>query len=87
MNRLAASQTVIPNTDQMGSQSRLASLTRRELECLSALADGLKADQIASKLQISPPTVAMHVTNAKRKLGALTREHAIAIALRSGWLS
>lgn len=61
-----------------------SALTARELECLTGLAEGLKNHDIASKLRISEPTVAMHLANAKRKLGATTREQAIAIAVRSG---
>jgi DNA-binding CsgD family transcriptional regulator len=61
-------------------------LTAREIECLSALADGLSSEAIASHLQISIPTVAMHLTNARHKLNAKSREHAVAIALRTGLL-
>lgn len=61
-------------------------LTGREIECLSALSDGLNSEGIAKKLSISVPTVMMHLTNARKKLQATTREHAVAIALRSGVL-
>lgn len=62
-------------------------LTSREIECLNALADGLTNDGIARRLHISVPTVAMHLTNARRKLEAVTREQAIAIAMRRGLLA
>jgi DNA-binding CsgD family transcriptional regulator len=61
-------------------------LTAREFECLAALADGLNSEGIATRLQISIPTVAMHLTNVRRKLSAQSREHAVAIALRRGIL-
>ena len=61
-------------------------LTTREFECLTALADGLSSEGIATRLHISIPTVAMHLTNARHKLNAATREHAVAIALRQGIL-
>ena len=61
-------------------------LTAREIECLNALADGLTSGGIALRLQISVPTVAMHLTNARRKLDATTREQAVAIAMRRGFL-
>jgi DNA-binding CsgD family transcriptional regulator len=61
-------------------------LTAREFECLTALADGLSNEGIATRLHISIPTVAMHLTNARHKLNAATREHAVAIAMRSGLL-
>ncbi len=59
-------------------------LTAREFECLNALADGLKVDEIGRRFNISIATVTMHLTNARRKLNAKSREHAVAIALRSG---
>ena len=61
-------------------------LTAREVECLSGLAEGLKYSEISKLLEISEPTVALHVSNARRKLGAATREQAVAIAVRNGWL-
>jgi DNA-binding CsgD family transcriptional regulator len=60
------------------------SLTTRESECLIALADGLTSEGIARRLHIAVPTVAMHLTNVRRKLNAQTREQAIAIAMRVG---
>lgn len=62
-------------------------LSGRELECLSALAEGLDNKAIARKLSIAVPTVAMHLTNARQKLGAATREQAVAIAFRCGLLN
>ena len=67
-------------------ENDLPHLTPREVECLVALAEGLNSEGIARKLHISVPTVAMHVTNARKKLNAQTREHAIAIAMRIGVL-
>ena len=62
-------------------------LTPRERACLEALANGLGNDGIAKKLGICTPTVAMHLSNARRKLGALTREHAIALAMKRHLIS
>ena len=67
-------------------QTAEAHLTTRELECLSALAEGLTNEGIARRLQISIPTVAMHLTNARHKLNASTREQAVAVAIRNGLL-
>ena len=61
-------------------------LTTREIECLNGLAGGLTSDGISRRLGISVPTVAMHISNARRKLNASTREHAVAIALRNALL-
>jgi DNA-binding CsgD family transcriptional regulator len=56
-------------------------LTVRERECLIWLASGLRYDRIAERLGISLATVELHVANARRKLGARTREQAVAIAV------
>lgn len=59
-------------------------LTERERECLLWLAAGLRNDRIAERLGIRGATVEMHLRNARRKLGARTREQAVAraVALR-----
>jgi DNA-binding NarL/FixJ family response regulator len=57
-------------------------LTKRELEVLELLGDGLRHDAIARRLFISPKTVATHVEHILRKLDARNRAEAIAIAYR-----
>ena len=56
-------------------------LSAREKEVLKWLSEGYRNDRIADRLNISNATVNFHMTSIKRKLGAKTREHAIAIAL------
>ena len=46
------------------------------------MAGGLTGGQIAQQLVVSPETIKSHVQNAMTKLGAHTRAHAVAIALR-----
>jgi DNA-binding CsgD family transcriptional regulator/GAF domain-containing protein len=62
-------------------------LTKREREVMALLAMGDTGEQIARQLFISPDTVRTHVQNARRKLGASTRAHAIALALQAGEIS
>ena len=59
-------------------------LTTREREVLTAVAGGQTGDDIARRLFIAPDTVRRHVANAREKLQARTRAHAIAEALRRG---
>jgi DNA-binding NarL/FixJ family response regulator len=59
-------------------------LSPREREILDGIARGLRGEQIAAQLTISPETVRTHVRNAMEKLEAHTRAHAVAIALRQG---
>ena len=63
-----------------------APLSKREREILSRVARGQDGPEIASELVVSPATVRTHIGNAIRKLGARSRAHAVAIALRSGLL-
>jgi DNA-binding NarL/FixJ family response regulator len=60
----------------------LKRLTRRELEVLRLLAEGLRQQQIADRLVISPRTVATHVEHILGKLGAHSRAEAVAVAYR-----
>jgi DNA-binding response OmpR family regulator len=62
-------------------------LTKREIECLTWLARGLRNEVIADRLTISAATVELHLSNARRKLAAATREQAIAIAIQFGLIS
>jgi DNA-binding CsgD family transcriptional regulator len=59
-------------------------LSRRERECLLWLAAGLRNDRIAERLGIARATVELHLARARRKLGAATREQALAKALCFG---
>ena len=57
-------------------------LTRRELEVLRLLADGLDQGEIAERLVISPKTVGTHIERVLSKLGAHSRAEAVALAYR-----
>jgi DNA-binding NarL/FixJ family response regulator len=63
---------------------RVGLLSPREREILDGIARGLRGEDIASQLSISPETVRTHVRNAMEKLETHTRAHAVAIALRQG---
>lgn len=62
-------------------------LTAREAEVLELIADGTGNAEIAERLGVSLATVKSHVAEILRKLSALDRAHATAIALRSGFLA
>jgi DNA-binding NarL/FixJ family response regulator len=70
-----------------GAAERRVVLTKREREILRMLADGMRNEQVARELAISPLTVRTHVRNAMSKLGAQTRTQAIAEALRQSLIS
>ena len=62
------------------------SLTQREREVLSLLADGLGNKQIAARLGISPSTVKTHLEILFDKLEVTSRAAAVAIGVRRGLL-
>jgi DNA-binding NarL/FixJ family response regulator len=69
------------------STERQSSLSAREREILDLLAQGLTGEAVAEQLVLSAETVKTHIRNAMTKLEANTRVHAIAIALREGYIS
>jgi len=62
-------------------------LSKRENQVLTLLAQGAPNKEIALELGISERTVKAHVTSIFNKLGASSRAEAVAIAMRSGLLS
>jgi DNA-binding NarL/FixJ family response regulator len=64
----------------------LPALSRREREIMDLLAQGLTGEMVAERLFLSPETVKTHIRNAMGKLEASTRVHAVAIALREGYI-
>lgn len=61
-------------------------LTTRELEVLKQIRAGNRNKEIAFQLSISETTVNFHVRNLMDKLRANDRAHAVAIAIRRGFL-
>ena len=59
-------------------------VTPRERDCLALVADGCRMNDIADRLGIAQTTVEMHLRNARGKLGARTRDQAVAIAVSQG---
>jgi len=61
-----------------------SALSPREREVLSFVAAGADLQEIADELTLSPATVRTHLGNARRKLGARNRTHAVALAMQQG---
>ena len=66
---------------------RMPSLSKREREIMDLLSQGLTGEDVAERLVLSSETVKTHIRNAMSKLEANTRVHAVAIALREGYIS
>jgi DNA-binding NarL/FixJ family response regulator len=88
--RVAAGETVVAppllpalirRSSTAGGHDR-AQLTRRELEVLRLLGDGVGTKEMAARLHVSPNTIRNHVRALLAKLGAGTRLEAVTIARR-----
>jgi DNA-binding NarL/FixJ family response regulator len=62
----------------------IGTLSKRELEVLRLLAEGLSNAEIAARLYISTKTAGNHVSNVLAKLGVRNRAEAAALAARGG---
>lgn len=76
-----ATQEVSPASENDLPPTRL---TRREVEVLGLLAQGLSNKEIAGVLWLSDRTVERHITSLYRKIGVARRSEATAFALRHG---
>ena len=87
LGALLADQAMMKAGLQAEPPDRFASpLSPRESECLKWLAAGYRNDRIAQRMGITNPTVEAHLASLRRKLKATTREQAVAIAVRHGWI-
>ena len=62
-------------------------LTFRETQVLSYVAGGKTNKQIGQILQITDQTVKSHISSVLLKLNARHRAHAVALAIRNGWIT
>lgn len=71
----------------LADQALLESLTERETEVLTLIAQGLTNQEIADQLFISMTTVKTHVGNILNKIGARDRVQAVIFAYENGLVS
>lgn len=94
VRRVAAGEVVFDPRLLAGVLDRLtgrvsatgATLTARERETLSLLADGAGAEQISTRLGVARNTARNHVQHVLDKLGACSKLEAVSIARREGLL-
>jgi ATP/maltotriose-dependent transcriptional regulator MalT len=73
-----------PSGDVGATAGSLRKLSRREVEVLALVAEGLTNHEIAERLVLSEHTVHRHVTNILRKLGLPSRTAAASLAAHHG---
>jgi DNA-binding NarL/FixJ family response regulator len=78
---------IVTHRTQPAAPNAHGRLTRREHEVLTLLGEGLRWNEIAERLIISPKTVATHAENIRRKLGVTSRAEAVAVAYRDHLLA
>ncbi len=83
LTRLLA-QVAREREEQRDAMRLLGDLTEREREILQLLAQGMRNDDIAKQLYISPQTVQTHVRNILGKLRVHSKLEAVAFAVRHG---
>lgn len=66
------------------SEEKISKLSEREKEILTFIAKGLKRNEVAELLELSPNTVAAHLKRIYNKLNVSTRAEATMEALRLG---
>jgi len=98
VRRLRAGETLMPldevvellrfagarKDEEHEARRAISTLTERELEVLSLLAEGLEAQEIAARLHISAKTERNHVASILSKLGVHSRLQAVLFAGRHG---
>lgn len=76
---------LLPSQPEKVSPAPLpAGLTRREVDVLRLVAEGMRNGQIARKLHLSEKTVANHLTIIFQKTASENRAAAAAFAIRQG---
>lgn len=74
----------VPRGPQAATRSNPVGLTRRQMDVLGLLAEGISNGEIADRLFISPKTVDHHVSAILGKFDSRTRGQAVALARSAG---
>ena len=82
LSSVIAQKIAIQSLD--GGSDPTSQLSAREFEVFRMVAEGLSADDIATKLKISQKTVANYLTLIKQKLGVSTPIEMLRLAMRHG---
>jgi len=81
------SRTPASDHEQGDAAHGVPHLSPREIEILALVAEGRTDREIALRLSLSVETVSWYVKGIRARLGARSRAHAVALAMRLGVLS
>ncbi|MGW5641167.1 LuxR C-terminal-related transcriptional regulator [Streptomyces sp. NPDC003832] len=81
---LGAAPDIADHQRRTAGPEAIATLSGRERQILTMLANGQEGPAIAAALRISPFTVKTHIANLLAKIGVRQRGHAIAFAYEHG---
>jgi DNA-binding NarL/FixJ family response regulator len=70
--------------EKLPNDERLNQLTKREIEILRLVSQGLRDAQVAERLVLSPRTINAHLTSVYRKLDVNSRAAATRFAIEHG---
>lgn len=84
---LCAAHAAYAALTRLDQKKRPSPLSHRQTEILLLLCEGMKLGEIAEKLCLSDSAINLYLSNLRRKLGVRTKEQALAMALREGWIS
>src|SRR5699024_10653523 len=77
----------MPHTTRQDPEPPPHILTKREIETLGFLAEGMSNTEIASAMRISEKTVKNHIANMFQKVHVNNRNKLVAIAIRNNWIA
>jgi two-component system response regulator DegU len=66
--------------------NKITSLSERQMQVLTLVAEGATDKEIALQLGLSAKTISSYVKHIRARLGAQSRAHAVALAIRQGLL-
>src|SRR5581483_1093680 len=72
--------------DSQDMEPLVEELTRREVEVLRMVAEGLANREIATRLHVSEHTIKFHVSSILGKLGAASRTEAVTCGIKRGFI-
>ena len=80
-------QALMTGEEPGGAEDKEVRLSRRMREVLVLVAEGATDGEIALRLHLTRKTVAHYVEHSRRRLGAVSRAQAVALAMRYGLLA